>query len=289
MLYIINYADKKYEKIRKLNSFSARYIAKADKIIEFKPKDIDNDFISMNANIFKNKRGAGLWLWKPYIILKTLKRMNDGEYLFYSDSGVIFINNLSVLLEQINASNQFIMGFELPLLERQFTKKETFELLSYNEYNNNQILASYILFKKNEFSINFVNDWLENCKNIIALSPEKLTNIQEFDDFITHREDQSIFSILYNKSNLKPFKDPSQFGERPEEYKWNKSFSNWSKKWEYVGLSKDVSKVRHKKILIHCRNLNPFICLLKEFIKTFFLKLNSLNKGVKINEKDYKY
>lgn len=274
MLYIINFADAKYEKIRKLNSFTARYIAKADRIIEYRFEDIDSDFFNENSEIFKIKRGAGLWIWKPYFILKTLNKMNDGDFLFYCDSGSFFIKKLDSLVEKLESSKQSIMGFELPLLDRQFTKRETYDALSYNRYDNNQILASYILFKKNKESLGFVNEWLECCKNIIALSPQKFTNIKEFDDFVAHREDQSIFSILYNKSNLKPFKDPSQFGERPREYMWVSSFSSWSKKWDYIGLSDSVQQTQQKKLLIHCRNKNPFIYLLKEVIKTIYFKLN---------------
>ena len=36
---------------------------------------------------FKNKRGYGYWFWKPYLILKIMKKMNAGDILHYADIG----------------------------------------------------------------------------------------------------------------------------------------------------------------------------------------------------------
>jgi hypothetical protein len=36
------------------------------------------------AHILEQPRGAGYWMWKPYVILKTLvERMDWGDYLCY--------------------------------------------------------------------------------------------------------------------------------------------------------------------------------------------------------------
>ena len=37
--------------------------------------------------ILANKRGYGYWLWKPYLIMKTLEQMNDNDILVYADCG----------------------------------------------------------------------------------------------------------------------------------------------------------------------------------------------------------
>ena len=37
-----------------------------------------------------NPRGYGHWLWKPYITKITMDKMNDGDILFYLDSGCEF-------------------------------------------------------------------------------------------------------------------------------------------------------------------------------------------------------
>lgn len=32
-------------------------------------------------------QGAGYWVWKPFIILKELEHLQDGDYLLYTDAG----------------------------------------------------------------------------------------------------------------------------------------------------------------------------------------------------------
>ena len=52
---------------------------------------LDNDFIEkykdfMNANI----KGCGYYIWKPYILLKSIQECEEGEALFYCDAGCRF-------------------------------------------------------------------------------------------------------------------------------------------------------------------------------------------------------
>ena len=41
-------------------------------------KDLDDDFVAKNKELLSKPRGAGYWVWKPYIILKTLKMIPRG-------------------------------------------------------------------------------------------------------------------------------------------------------------------------------------------------------------------
>ena len=54
---------------------------------------------------YKNtNRGYFWYMWKPYIIYKTLKSLNEGDVLFYCDSGMTIINTQ----DTINKFNYFI-------------------------------------------------------------------------------------------------------------------------------------------------------------------------------------
>lgn len=59
--------------------------------------DQNPDFINRNKNILERKRGAGYWLWKPYIIFQELYLAQDGDIIVYSDAKVDFIANISYL------------------------------------------------------------------------------------------------------------------------------------------------------------------------------------------------
>ncbi|MFV0418662.1 MAG: hypothetical protein ACK5KT_08040 [Dysgonomonas sp.] len=281
MIVAINYADSKFEKQRRYNTKTAYSKGKVDKVIEYSPNDIDESFKEMNNHILSYPRGAGLWLWKPYFILKTLSKLEYGDYLFYCDSGAYYVNDVRFLIQALKRSKQSIMGFEIPTLERQFTKKESFTLMDYSKYDNNQLLGGYVLLKKEDFSIRFVEEWLKYATNEKIISPNYfIPEIEEFEDFRSHREDQSIFSILYHKHNLAPFRDPSQFGDRPWEYIYIPAFSAWSSPWVYNPLQYTNSD--YPKIVVSCRTSNPYRYKIKETLKTFLSVIGLYNERIYI-------
>lgn len=223
MIYVLNYADgEPYESFRKINTKTAYRFGKADRVLEYSSKDIPEEYKELHKDIFAHKRGAGLWLWKPYIIKEALSALQDGDWLFYSDSGVTFINDLHYLTKCATYHNQDIFITEQPLLNRQFTKRECFVLTGINDNacggGKNQALG-LLLLRKSVVSMRFVEEWLRLCENIELLSPTHYhPEIQEWDDFIAHREDQSLLTLLCIKWNLPMFRDCSDYGEMPFMY-----------------------------------------------------------------------
>lgn len=264
MIVCINYADAKFQDSRSFNTKTAYEKGKADKVIEYSLKDIDDLFKEKNKSILSYKRGVGLWLWKPYIIQKTLQLVSEGDFVVYSDAGTYFVNNISWLTDVMQADNNDVMVFELPLLERQFTKKETFVLMDHHNYNLNQILASYLVFRKSAYSVDFVNEWLSfACDERIISFNKFLPDVEEFPDFISHREDQSILSVLCHKKGINPYRDPSQYGDRPWEYA--------NKMYKY--RPHVFSNSPYPRIIVSTRNLDPIKFGRKEMIKTICNKL----------------
>lgn len=214
---LVSYADFQYKTAQKLQTKTAK-MAGFSEVIEYGPDDIDNKFKNEYQNIFNYQRGNGLWVWKPYLIKKTLDSMKDGEILFYCDSGACFIRNVNDIISKLE--EQDIWVSVLPLKEKQFTKQQTFDILNCNteKYKETaQISGTFCAFKKSDFSTRFVNDWLQYCCNIKALAPPK-DKTQEATYFYDHREDQSILSLLVKKYKLRAWSDPSQYGRLPEKY-----------------------------------------------------------------------
>ena len=101
MNILVNFADEKYRKVRSVNSWTGSYIAGMDVVKEYDLNDIDSEFKKKYTNIFSFQRGCGLWLWKPYLVNKVIKESNDGDYIFYCDSGSFFIRNPKVLYKYL--------------------------------------------------------------------------------------------------------------------------------------------------------------------------------------------
>lgn len=259
MITVINFADENFKKQQKYNTKSA-YKFGAHKVIEYSPKDIDIEFIKKYSHIFSQKRGFGYWLWKPYIILKTLEKINYGDYLFYCDSSAYFVNKIQYLIDTMIKDKQDILAFELPLIERQWTKRDAFILMGCDKeefVNSNQILSGYILVKKNDFTLNFFREYFNFCKDyrILTDSPNEL-GYENYSDFIDHRHDQSIFSLLCKKYGIKPHRDPSQFGTWPNKYITN-------------GRDYKINKYddTYPQILVSCRKDYSIEFKVKEFIR----------------------
>ena len=216
MNYLVTYADGLYKKAQRLCIYSGKKIAKFDAAFEFGPNDIDYDFRKENKEILSYRRGNGLWLWKPYFILKALNKIQNGDILFYADSGVLFIRNFKKIFAQIESVEIWVT--ELPLLEYQFTKNEVIERLDAADIEiTRQISASFIGIKKNERTVRFIENWLELCKDKKLLSPD-ISADKERKDFIQHREDQSILSLLCKKNGIRAYGDISEYGIYPDMY-----------------------------------------------------------------------
>lgn len=93
---------------------------------------------------------------------------------------------------------------DIPLLESCFTKPECFNIMECETENikfSNQIIATYFIIKVCDKSRRFVKEWLDYCCQEKLLSPAGLkknetpTNYMG-SNFVSHREDQSIFSLL---------------------------------------------------------------------------------------------
>ncbi|MDP4201570.1 MAG: hypothetical protein Q8861_02660 [Bacteroidota bacterium] len=269
MIYAITYSDEAFISSRKYNIKTSYSKGNVDKAIQYTPSDIDQSFKSKNASIFSYKRGAGLWLWKPYLIAKTLTQLNDGDYLIYTDAGSFYTNKVQYLIDIMNTDKTDIMTFEIPLLQRQFTKKETFVLMNYDKYNFNQILAGYILIRKNNWTTAFIDEWLAYMCDERIVSPKHfLSDIEEFPDFVSHREDQSVFSVLCRKKGIIPYRDPSQYGDYPWEYA--------SDQWEYRPMHYKNSPF--PRIIVGNRKEDPIKYKYKQIIKDVCYQLGILSR-----------
>lgn len=221
MKILINYADDNFKKQQKKNTKSGLKLGGFDKVFEYGPDRISKEFNNKHSSFIKNnKKGGGFWIWKPYIILETLlNRSKEGDYIFYSDSGAIFIESIDYLIEDLERSKQEIFLTEIPLLEYQWTKRECFLELDCieNKYLfSNQVQGGFILLKNSKMAIKFLQEYSRFCSNYNLINDDRKLEINP--DLIKHRHDQSILSLLAKKWGLKFFRDISQYGVRPWQY-----------------------------------------------------------------------
>ena len=71
-------------------NFESALKAGATASVAYGADAIDSEFLEENRSILSQPIGAGYWLWKPHLILKTLKALPDGAVVVYLDAGNFF-------------------------------------------------------------------------------------------------------------------------------------------------------------------------------------------------------
>jgi hypothetical protein len=203
MKYFINFAANGFYNSQKESLDIAKKFG--FNVYGYNMANLDDEFKNKNQHILKHSRGAGYWLWKPYIILDMLNKINDGDYLIYMDSGCKLLESPNQYLDMINSKG--ILAFSMVQKTSKWTKGDCFFKINdgedkYKYADTNQVQGTYIFFKKCLYAVDFVKKWLEYCsmENIITDLPNK--KLENLPDFIEHRHDQSIFSLLAYKSDI---------------------------------------------------------------------------------------
>lgn len=264
MLYVVNYANgEPYESYRKINTRTAKWFGKADRVIEYSSKDIPQSYKEVYKNIFAYKRGGGLWLWKPYLINKALDEIKDGDWLMYLDAGTTVIRDLHHIVRHTEGQGLDIFLMEQPLLSRQFTKRECYVKMGLEDHGENQVLGLLLLLRKSSTSVAFVKEWLNLCEDEEMLSPKKFhPEIAEFPDYVSHREDQSVLNLLRLKYNVPVFRDCSSHGEMPYLYCNKESTYN----------PKQYPESNYPTIILCNRAYSPYKFFIKYFVKKLLLR-----------------
>lgn len=200
-VWLISFADGDIHKANQ-NYLNSHNINKGfDFILSYNKKHIASDYYKKHEEILSQKRGAGYWLWKPYFIKQTLDLMKDGDILFYIDSGSLLDSDADFFIDKIYESKDDIVLFENRYLNKPYIKRDLYGLMDMDEkYSTyHQLDASVVILRKSARSVDFINKWLAYCENkhFITDSPSVK---EEFEDFIDHRHDQSILTLLYYKN-----------------------------------------------------------------------------------------
>jgi hypothetical protein len=210
MKYFITFysGEQKYKNAAERLINQCKKIELFDTFILYSDEDLkkDSEFWGIHSEfIEKNPRGYGYWLWKPYIIMKTMEKMNENDILLYADAGCeIDPHKKNAIIESIEIAKRDLILGSFTQTEKLWNKMDLINYLDMNKtnyMNTSQNQASAICFLKCEKTYNLVSDWYNiGCNyHFIDDSPSVDKNIVVFNE---HRHDQSIFSLLTKKYGI---------------------------------------------------------------------------------------
>ncbi|MBB5620656.1 hypothetical protein HDE69_001705 [Pedobacter cryoconitis] len=201
-VYLISYGDAKYASQREFFKETALASSFFDEVVIFSPEDLEPAFSRNFQHILNHRRGGGYWIWKPYLIQRVLESLNEDDILIYCDAGCMINSNgkerFKEYIEMLRQSETGCISFELPHKEREYTKQEAFDYFGPQEdvINSNQLMATVIMLRKCPHVTHLINKWYAVlCENPLLFTDDK-NEADQHKEFIDHRHDQSVFSIL---------------------------------------------------------------------------------------------
>jgi len=221
---IINYAHAGFFNSQDTNVQSAIDIGGFTDGVKYRIEDLDEHFVRKNHHILSQKRGAGYWLWKPYIILKTLKQMEDDDILFYSDAAIEFTANMNDYFQFCKEDEKgVVLFYNNHHLNYVWTKRDCFILMGLDNTSppgdptpcaaySRQVNAAIQIYRKTDFSLAFCEEYLNACQDprILTDLPNTLGK-ENYDGYREHRHDQSIVSLLRFKHSVLAKEDITQW------------------------------------------------------------------------------
>jgi len=190
------------EEAKQLDIFDKIHVYNDTDLQQFEP------FWSTHSNFLKNNpKMYGFGIWKPFLIMQVMEQLENNDILFYADSGCEFDTECEdpklayqSLLQPLR-KHKIIASYSGR--DHKMTKMDLIVHMKLsNQYiTDKQRQATAILFCKCDAVFQLVKDWYNTCCNyyLINNEPSKLANIP---DFLEHRHEQSVFSLLTKKYNL---------------------------------------------------------------------------------------
>jgi len=157
------------------------------------------------------KKGFGRFMWKPYVLLKRLSEVPNGDTVIYSDSGTHIDASggprLSFYLESMKSANKSIGVFEtsskykaVSYVKRAVVDSYFPEFYLEPTRQMNSAYAGLVFARKTDRSEEIVGDWLRLCEQFLPWNdcgPSK----NEIAEFVGQDVDNGILNLVLAKHN----------------------------------------------------------------------------------------
>jgi hypothetical protein len=166
-------------------------------------KDLDSTFIQDNWEILRQSRGAGYWLWKPYIIKCELDYVKKDDFCLYLDAGAVPNKSADFFIE---IARDGLIHLWRESKSKKYSNRYWSDPNVWNEIvgsdsglDDNQVWAGAILFSNNPTSRRIFAEWLELCCQPKFLCPDKHEDYVFAPGQVGHRHDQTLLNCILQK------------------------------------------------------------------------------------------
>jgi len=226
MIYFLTYGDDGFKNSKMRIREEAVGFGLFDDIKIYNREDMSSGFLEKTYP-YINIRG-GFWLWKSFFLKKTFENMKENDYCIYLDAGcTINPNGKDRFLEYLNMLNDEsgILSFKLEWSEEQYTAEKVLRFFNADNRlrKESQLMSTIIILRKCDNTINLIDKYYDIAINETHLFSDIYNNdVDNCSDFIDHRYDQSVFSLLRKKYKTFEIYDETYSADNWDDLIYNK-------------------------------------------------------------------
>lgn len=209
---IISFADKSLYKsknrfIKQANRF--RNITNVKVYTNDDLIGVFDHYIEKNFNY--KSLGFGYWIWKPFIIYNELIKLKENDFLLYADIGcdLNWKGEERLIKYFVKARNSKFGILPGKLIYSEYndvnySSQDSINLfnISNSELIETQYFATSIILCNNHYARKIIFSWLNICRNNYEILKGYDFKNSNNDNFISHRHDQSFFSLLMKEMKI---------------------------------------------------------------------------------------
>jgi len=186
-----------------------------------------------NSDEEKCKLGNGYWVWKPKIINE---RLNDpdikmGDVIVYIDAGKSLIDSKEKI-ERVAYNTKDIQYSSTGYKEINWTMKKVWDYFNMDiDTKLYQASAHNIIVRKTPNTLYIINELANTKPYYFGIFDSN----KQCGEFIEHRHDQSLFSMLMHKYNIKATRNFLSYKRNDEAV--NTSWLNTSRRYKLYNVS----------------------------------------------------
>jgi hypothetical protein len=201
----VTYATPEFEPYAQLLAATAARFGVSDVVIR-RPGDLPTAFRLAHQSILDEPRGAGYWLWKPWAIVDQLAQLDEGDVVLWVDAAAHFTGPVTRITDVIEHHELDVWLMGHGFRESQYTKRDAFVLLDMDRPDvaaSPQRFASCIGVRNTAAGRSLAAEYLAAATDRRVISDDPNTcGLENHGDFIDHRHDQSILSLLTKERGI---------------------------------------------------------------------------------------
>jgi hypothetical protein len=164
LTWFLTYGNSKFTASKKRIAKEAVKSGWFDDVIVLGPENMNPEFRTQYADILEKPRIGGYGVWRHTIIIETISKMNDGDFLVYLDAGCTINtagkSRFDEYLNMLKASEYDILSMQLKSKEYQYTNHRIFEFFNISKtspiYNSGMLADGILIMQKGEHLTQFL-------------------------------------------------------------------------------------------------------------------------------------